>query len=135
MLSSTYHDEKLVSIAVVDNSLTIEISSKDKKVRIKVTELEKLRITDFKEGNIINLAQVIHAGVSTDTESMVRLLLKYAYEVNDADLKRNAKLSSFLDNKIKEHQEGSIVILEIEPSYGAYLIAIGRQIVEEQSII
>lgn len=62
MLSSTYHDEKLISIAVADDSLAIEISAQNKKIIIKVNELEKLRVTDFKEGNIINVAQVIYAG-------------------------------------------------------------------------
>lgn len=132
MLSSTYHDEKLISIAVADDSLAIEISAQNKKIIIKVNELEKLRVTDFKDGNIINVAQVIYAG-GAGTEGMVRSLLKYAYEVDDADLERNTELSSFLDKKLMDYENGLIVILELEPSYGAYLVAIGGSILEMDS--
>lgn len=67
------------------------------------------------------------------TEGMVRSLLKYAYEVDDADLERNTELSSFLDKKLMDYENGLIVILELEPSYGAYLVAIGGSILEMDS--
>jgi hypothetical protein len=130
MLSSTFHDEKLISIAVADDVLAIEISTRDKKNKIQVVGLQRLRVTDFKEGNIINVAQVICAEQSTESTSVIRSLLKYAYGLDNTDLQKNTKFSSFLNEKIKEYEEGVIVIFEIEPSYGAYLVAVGRDIIE-----
>ncbi|KRP67975.1 hypothetical protein [Pseudomonas orientalis] len=131
MLSSTFHDQKLVSIAVADDALTIEISTQDKTTKIRVTGLQKIRVTDFKEGNIINIAQVIHAQHSTESVSAVKSLLQYVYEISDDELQQNTKLSCSFDKKIKEYEDGSIVIFEIEPSYGAYLVAVGTDILEE----
>ena len=131
MLSSTFHDQKLVSIAVADNALTIEILTQERKTKIRVGGLQKLLVTDFKEGNIINVVRVIHTGCSTESMGAVRSLLQYAYEISDTQLQKNTKLSCFFDKIIKEYEEGSIVIFEIEPSYGAYLVAVGTNILEE----
>ncbi|MGY2413083.1 hypothetical protein [Pseudomonas pergaminensis] len=131
MLSSTFHDGKLVSIDVADDILAIEISTQEKTTKIQVSGLQKLRINEFKEGNIINIARIVHAEKSAESEITGRSLLKYVYELDDTNLMQNSKFSSFLDKKAKEFEEGSIVILEIEPSYGAYLVAVGRDILEE----
>ncbi|CRM36910.1 hypothetical protein [Pseudomonas sp. 44 R 15] len=90
-----------------------------------------MRVTDIKEGNIINVAQAIHSEHSTESLSAVKSLLKYAYEISDTQLQQNTKLSCFSDKTIKEYEEGSIVIVEIEPSYGAYLVAVGTDILEK----
>ncbi|MEG8233901.1 hypothetical protein [Pseudomonas orientalis] len=130
MLSSTFHDKELISIAVIDDALTIEILTQERKTKIRVGGLQKLLVTDFKEGNIINVVRVIHTGCSTESVGAVRSLLQYVYEISDNELQQDAKLSCSFDEKIKEYEEGSILIFEIEPSYGAYLVAVGRDILE-----
>jgi len=132
MLSSTFHDGKLISIAVTDDILAIEVFAQDKITKIQLSGLEKLRVTDFKEGNIINAMRVVRPKLSRSNEGVGKSLMKYAYELDDAALERNKKFSFFLDNKLKEYEEGSVLILEIEPSYGAYLVAIGKKISEEE---
>jgi ribosomal protein L21E len=132
MLSSTFHDKQLVSIAVADDTLTIEILTQDRRTKIRVVGLQKMRVTDFKEGNIINIVQAIHAQQSTESLSAVRSLLQYAYEISDDELQQDTKLSCSFDKKIEEYERGSLVILEIEPSYGAYLVAVGTDILEEE---
>lgn len=129
MLSSSFHDGKLMSITVADEKLSLEVYSDGKLTQIQVVGLEKLRATEFKEGNIINSLTILSPDSLPDI-SEVRALMKYAYELNDADLERNPKFSSFLEGKLKEYQDGSLLVLEVEPSYGAYLVAIGRGILE-----
>lgn len=133
MLSSTFHDERLISISVADDTLAMEVSEQDKSVKIKISDLEKLRVTDFKEGNIINAIRTIKPDPSESSEVEIKSLLMYAYELDDESLKMDAKLSLFIDKKLKEHTNGSIIILEVEPSYGAYLVAIGKTISEENA--
>ncbi|WP_338524441.1 hypothetical protein NUH87_01765 [Pseudomonas batumici] len=130
MLSSTYHDEKLISIAASENSLTLQIYSESKTSTIQLNDLVKLRATDFEEGNIINIVQIFDAHNAPTGEATYRSLIKYAYGISNDDLKKNPKLSSFLNNKIREYEKGSLLILEVEPSYGCYLVAIGRTISE-----
>ncbi|MBK3453271.1 hypothetical protein [Pseudomonas sp. MF6754] len=131
MLSSTFHDGRLISITAVDDNLTLEILAQDKTTKIKMSGLEKLRVTEFKEGNIISTLRVICPEDSSSKESTGKSLLKYAYELDEATLEHSEKFKSFLTNKLREHEKGSILILELEPSYGAYLVAIARTITEE----
>lgn len=135
MLSSTFHDGKLISIAVTDDVLAIEVFAQDKITKIQLSGLEKLRVTDFKEGNIINAVRVVRPKLPPSNDDVGKSLMKYAYELDDAVLERNEKFSFFLDKKLKEYEEGSVLILEIEPSYGAYLVAIGKKISEEETSI
>lgn len=110
--------------------MILEISAQDKIIKVTLSDLEKLRVTDFKEGNIINSVQIVRPEKTNN--GLGRSLLKYVYELDETNLTKNTKLSSFLDKKIKEYEEGSLLILEIEPSYGAYLVAIGKKIIEEE---
>ncbi|MBC3955781.1 hypothetical protein [Pseudomonas triticifolii] len=131
MLSSNFHDGKMMSIAVMDDTLFMEVYADGKTTKIKVSGLEKLRVTDFEEGNIINSLRVLspndHAGASSE----VMRLMKYAYALEDADFKLSPKYSSFLDKKLEAFRNGSVLVVELEPSYGAYAVAIGKEISEE----
>ncbi|KIQ37342.1 MULTISPECIES: hypothetical protein [Pseudomonas syringae group] len=133
MLSSTFHDGELKSISVADNKLCMDIYVDGKTTRIKLGGLEKLRITDFKEGNIISFLRVLSQDNSPSNRSEVMLLMKYAYTLNDTDLELTPKYSSFLDRKIKEYQDGSLLVMELEPSYGAYAVAIAKDLSEEDA--
>ncbi|WP_449124941.1 hypothetical protein [Pseudomonas viridiflava] len=133
MLSSTFHDGELKSISVADDKLCMDIYADGKTTRIKLSGLEKLRITDFKEGNIISFLRVLSQDNSPSNRSEVMLLMKYAYTLNDTDLELTPKYSSFLDRKIKEYQDGSLLVMELEPSYGAYAVAIAKELSEEDA--
>jgi len=100
MLSRTYHDGKLASISVTEDSLSLQVFTENKTAKIQLDGLEKLRATDFEEGNIINVVQVFDAHSSPTSEATYRSLFKYAYSISDDDLK-NEKLSSFLDKKLE----------------------------------
>ncbi|MBU3056276.1 hypothetical protein [Pseudomonas indica] len=131
MLSSDFHDGNLLSISTQDNALALYISLNEKLTKITLKELERLRVSDFKEGNIINAAS-IYCGVSEQcSEERYTLLLKYVYDLSDATLENDKKISLFLDRKIEALKERDILILEIEPSYGAYMVAIGKAVSEE----
>ncbi|MBS7690309.1 hypothetical protein I0E98_06655 [Pseudomonas lalucatii] len=98
--------------------------------KIIINDLEKLRVSDFKEGNIINSAHVFCGENGSFSEERYTSLVKYAYDISNTALSDNEKLSSFLIRKVKEIKEGSLLALEIEPSYGAYIVAIGKNISE-----
>jgi hypothetical protein len=95
MLSSTFHDGKLISIAVTDDILAIEVFAQDKTTKIQLSGLEKLRVTDFKEGNIINAVRVLRPKPSPSTDGVGKSLMKHAYELDDAAIERNEKFSFF----------------------------------------
>lgn len=135
MLSSTFHDEKLISVAVTDEALILEVSLKGKVLKITVSGLERLRVTDFKEGNIINSLQVICHDPRSASNHSVRSLLMYVYDLDDASLERNSRLTSFINEKLKAYEQGAIHVLELDPSYGAYLVAVGSEILEEEKQI
>ena len=59
MLSSTFHDGELKSISVADDKPCMDIYVDGKTTRIKLSGLEKLRITDFKESNIISFLRTL----------------------------------------------------------------------------
>lgn len=61
------------------------------------------------------------------------LLMKYAYTLNDTDLEPTPKYSSFLDRTIKECQGGSLLVMELGPSYGAYAVAMAKELPEEEA--
>jgi hypothetical protein len=131
MLSSTFHDGRLVSITATDDKLTLDIFAHNKKTKVTLSGLERLRVTEFKEGNIISALRVICPDPPSSKESVGKSLMKYVYELDDSTLEHSEKFKYFLTNKLREYEEGSIIILELEPSYGAYLVAIGRNITEE----
>jgi hypothetical protein len=133
MLTRNFHDEKLMSISVFENSLAIEVTLLGRMIKITVGGLEKLRVSDFKEGNIITAVRVNCSKTSGGNKEEVRSLLMYAYDLDEAVLEKNVKLSGFLNNKIKQYEAGAILILELEPSYGAYLVAVGSEVSEEEN--
>ncbi|MGY2224932.1 hypothetical protein ACW9IK_19785 [Pseudomonas gingeri] len=135
MLSSTYHDGKLGSIAVTDDTLILQVMTESKTAIIQLDGLEKLRASDFEEGNIINAVRVFEAHRSPTDEATYRSLIKQAYKIDDNSLMRNEKLSSFLEKKVKEYEQGALIILEVEPSYGCYLVAIGRTLSEVVTLV
>lgn len=130
MLSSAFHDGRLTSVIVADDTLVLDVLTEDKIFKIHLSGLKKLRVTDFKEGNIINAVREFCSTQLPDDTRAVRSLMMYAYDLDDADLERNGKFSLLLEKQIIEYESGSIVVLEIEPSYGAYLVAIGEKISE-----
>ncbi|WP_434702526.1 hypothetical protein J3P85_16600 [Pseudomonas sp. Z1-12] len=95
MLSSTFHDGKLISIAVMDDILAVEVLAQDKITKIQLSGLEKLRVTDFKEGNIINAVRVVRPKPSPSNDGVGKSLMKYAYELDDVALERNEKFTFF----------------------------------------
>lgn len=131
MLSSEFHDGNLISISTQDNVLTLYVSLNEKLTKITVKELERLRVSDFKEGNIINTVSVFCGTSKQCSDERCASLLKYVYDLSDAILEKDKKLSPFLDKKIEAFKEQDILILEIEPSYGAYLVAIGKTLSED----
>lgn len=133
MLTSTFHDGRLMSIAVTDDTLTLEVLTQGKTIKIQLCGLEKLRVSDFKEGNIINAVRIICPKRNSSSDGVGRSLIKFAYALGEEGLEDNSKFASFLDGKLEEYEGGSILILEIEPSYGAYLVAIGKEISEGAS--
>ncbi len=54
-------------------------------------------------------------------------LLKYVYDIDDAGLKNNESLR-FLTGKIEEIKRGMLLVLEIEPSCGGYVVAVDKSI-------
>ncbi|SHN22474.1 hypothetical protein SAMN05216593_1158 [Pseudomonas asturiensis] len=119
-----------MSIAVMDDTLFMEVYADGKTTKIKVSGLEKLRVTDFEEGNIINSLRVLSPNDDGASSEVMRLM-KYAYALEDADFKLSPKYSSFLDKKLEAFRNGSVLVVELEPSYGAYAVAIGKEISEE----
>lgn len=131
MLSGNFHDGNLISISTKDDTLVLCVSALGEVKNIIINDLERLRVSDFKEGNIINSAHVFCGGNGSFNEDRYASLVKYVYDMNDAALSNNEKLSSFLRRKVEEVKEGSLLVLEIEPSYGAYIVAIGKSISED----
>ena len=130
MLSSNFHDGNLISISTKDDTLVLCVSALGGITNIVINDLERLRVSDFKEGNIINSAHVFCGESESCDEGRYTSLVKYVYDMSDTALKNNEKLSLFLKRKIEEIKEGSLLILEIEPSYGGYIVAIGKTISE-----
>lgn len=129
-LSSTFHDENLISITAANNTLVLVLSKQGETVRITMQALEKLRVSDFKEGNIISSMRTISPEPSEACKTEARSLIMHACDLDETSLKINSKPTSFLDKKLTEYRSGAIIILEIEASYGAYLVAIGKSITE-----
>lgn len=130
MLSSDFHDRNLLSVSVKGGRLTLEISTGDTIKEITLLGLEKLRATDFKEGNVINALRLFVANPTDQDTTIPRQLIKYAYEINEQDLSSPSRLSEFFEKTLDRYLNGSLLILELEPSYGGYIVAIGAALQE-----
>ncbi|MDH0648592.1 hypothetical protein N5D48_19530 [Pseudomonas sp. GD03858] len=130
MLSSQFHDQQLTCIAVNDSELRLEILGTTGTRTLTLEGLKKLRVSDFKEGNIINEARLFTASTGQCDEPLFRRLLSFAYDIEENEPISKKKLAGFLSSEFQRFQKGTLVILEIKPSYGSYVVAIGSHLHE-----
>ena len=119
MLSSDFHDGNLISISSQNGVFELRVLSRGKLIKITVKDLERLRVSDFKEGNVINFLRVF-----SGEEEMCN-------DIGDETVESNGKIPLFVSKKIEELKRGTLLALEVEPSYGGYVVAIGRAVLEE----
>ncbi|GAO92195.1 hypothetical protein CFN58_06865 [Pseudomonas avellanae] len=131
MLSSDFHDKNLTSISTNNEVLVLGFSALEWDTRIILGGLEKLRVSDFKEGNIISSVRVIDSENFLLNKDHCEKLVRYAYDIDGSGLINNEKLSLFLKRKIEEVRDGYLIVLEVEPSFGAYVVAVAKSISED----
>jgi len=132
-LSSQLHDGNLISVSTIDGTLTLLFSVAGRSKRVNLNGLERLRISDFKEGNIANSVSV-YSGEYGLGDERYEELLRYVYDISNVASGNPEKTHGFLKEKLRELNTGNLLLLEIEPSYGCYLVALGRSISESESI-
>ncbi|UXJ54547.1 hypothetical protein [Pseudomonas citronellolis] len=131
MLSSDFHDGNLISISSQNGVFELRVLSRGKLIKITVKDLERLRVSDFKEGGVINFLRVFSGEEEMCNEGRYMSLIKYVYDIGDETVESNGKIPLFVSKKIEELKRGTLLALEVEPSYGGYVVAIGRAVLEE----
>lgn len=123
----SFHDQNLSAVSICDDTLKLEIlGNEQEKTWIAVEGLEKLRISDMEEGNIIANLRIFSIDNYSVFAKKIAACVRYVYKLDDA--------RDIIDHKGNEHvkrqcsliEHGELIVLEIEPSYGCYLVALGR---------
>lgn len=131
MRIKSYHDKEIRGIRLLeDDRVWIELGDAGRICAvIEVFGLEKLRINNLQEGNIV--ARVIVHG-STDALSSpkkIENLVNYLFGFrSDPNSSRNEK--EFVRSVLHRVELGELFILEIEPSYGCHFLALWKAIEE-----
>ena len=124
-----FHDAKISSIKLEENNLlSIKTLHREAEKYINIEGLVKLRISDFEEGNIISRIYSYSGESGQQHKEEIMNCLIYAYKLTGEILKKHPDQKLFIDEKCKEVIKGNLIVLEIEPAYGCYLVAIGKSI-------
>lgn len=131
MQLSQVHDGRVVSVVLKNNELTLKIESDSATKIIVVRSLQKLKMDNFLEGNIVNSVFVYSGADCNRDVDQLQKSLAYLYEVTSKSIDNKPSLQSFLNQQFEKLVDGDLVMIEVEPSYGCYLVALGEGLVEE----
>lgn len=123
----SFHDHNVSAISIRGSTLKLEISRNDQEhTYIEVDGLEKLRISDMEEGNVIANLRVFSVENYSMFERKIMACIRYVYRFDDEIENIDPKNEDYVVSQFSLVAHGKIIVLEIEPSYGCYLVAFGR---------
>ncbi|MCF6256874.1 MAG: hypothetical protein L3K25_11360 [Gammaproteobacteria bacterium] len=126
-----FHDAKIISVQLElqDDSLLRINTLHEKRIKsINVQGLIKLRVSDFEEGNIVSRVYSYTGHNCAQHSDVVLKNLNYVYKLSSDFLEKYPDKKAFIVEKYNEVIKGNLVLLEIEPAYGCYLVALGKNI-------
>jgi hypothetical protein len=122
----TLHDYKLVMIENdhFNNSIHLIFINEDKTIKIEIVlyDVVEIKCTNWNSENIVLDCYVIDTDNPNSKKRLLDLLI-YTLDLNKIQLKNNT-FEPLLNNIL--HKE--TFILEVNPSFGAYLVAIFKKI-------
>lgn len=127
----TFHDHLLTGVSLREDAAVLSVESdhrwsKSEQYEILVHGLIRLRVDGFLQGNIIDSA-LCHDVTNVEKHGdAIRACIRFALDEQEADPPR------WSEGLVARIQAGELMILEIIPSYGAYLVAIGKTITIQQ---
>ena len=121
---TNFHDQYITGIEVIENNLEIKATHEGKRGIIKIRKLEDLKVNGFKEGNIINILRIYHQENVLQKKGYAFNLIKDACDINL--LLESNKI--IINKKLQKIIEGQLIMLEIIPSYGCEIVALGFEI-------
>ncbi len=134
MFMNTFHDASLTAIKLVDDGFFMTLSSNNSEASIVVAGLKKLRIDKFMEGNIVNTVKTLSGADCLELTDSIRAQLVYLYDLDTRSVEENASLVPFIDSSIDKIVKGELILLEVEPSYGSYILALCETIKTSGSV-
>ena len=124
-LKQNYHDWLLLGIAVEEEQQNLEVilSLNTQRVQIRFLEVKVCHIADFKMGNI-----VLDVEVFTDSPLSETLFEESVFE----ELLGVSKGTQYYQNIITRIEQGRLLYVEINPSYGCFAQIICEAVEEIQ---
>jgi len=122
-----FHDENIISIELVDGGLSLALTLNGAVANVYITCLKKLRVDRFQEGNIVNSVFVYSGEECLGHEESIRTALRYLYDIDAQSIKNKPSLTPFLEQQFKKIINGELILVEVEPSYGCYIVALGEK--------
>lgn len=115
------HDGLLTRIELIgDDRAELAVTSEDgSRFELSLLGLVRLKATDFLQGNII-LDAVLYRG-NLSNPALLEAVLGMTQE--------EAKSTRTFHETLTDIRSGSLALLELQPSYGCYLLALCREVV------
>ena len=121
-LTSVLHDAILVAIEddIHKNSskLSFILSKNKKSFHVHLKDISASRCTDWKFGNVV--LDVNRIKSKKDTNRIIEII-NYVEELSEYQISKKAYLPLY-----EKIENGELFIFEINPSYGAYFVAIAK---------
>lgn len=126
----TFHDHFLTGVSVDETGVVLRVKSDGRWIikeqyRIIVKGLVRLRSDNFLQGNIIDSVVCHDIRNARIDEDDIRACARFALDEPESD--PHSSISQIVNRMLA----GELMALEVIPSYGAYLVAIGRMVTVE----
>jgi len=130
----SFHDQNLTAVSLCGDALRIQIAGNDGMITLlEIERLEKLRISDFEEGNVIANVRLFADENYSSCQKRVLACIRYVYKLDTEIL--NADAEEFVQKQCELVARGKLVVMEVEPSYGCYLVAVGCNVNESTTVV
>lgn len=118
-------EARIVGIEVRHDRQTAKIVTEGLNCRyssINLQGVERILVNEFRETNVIESATLWAANLSPLTEKLAFLIS------NSDDLSRQADFKEAIEEVKSKIEAGTLVFFEIEPIYGAWIMALVRDV-------
>ena len=134
IMINQFHDENLIAVNISKEKVSFSFTAKNKILKVSVHGLKKLRVDKFEEANVIARIYLYSGNEGISEKESIFSCLNYVFDINDSAIKNKPDLEAFIEQQYQYVINGDLIILEIEPSYGCYIVALGEKVVGLENI-